>query len=139
MSSDVFLDASYAIALSSARDVHHSKAVRLAQQLENDGTQLVTTGGVLLEIGNALSRLRYRKAAVALLSAIEQDPKIEVVPASEELCGQAFDLFKRRTDKEWGMTDCLSFILMAEREMTAALTADNHFQQAGFRALLLAS
>lgn len=136
---DVFLDASYAIALASPKDVHHDKAVMLAQQLEKDGTQLVTTVGVVLEIGNALSRLRYRKAAVALLSAIESDPKIEKVPASEELCEQAFDLFKRRTDKKWGMTDCLSFILMTEREMTAALTADDHFRQAGFRALLLES
>jgi len=136
---DVFLDTSYAIALSSPKDAHHAKAVVLAQQLEDAGTQIVTTVGVVLEIGNALSRLRYRKAAVALLSALESDAKIEVVSASEELCGQAFELFQQRMDKEWGMTDCLSFVVMSEREITAALTADDHFRQAGFQALLLES
>jgi len=136
---DVFLDTSYAIALSSPKDAHHAQAVVLAQQLEEAGTQIVTTVGVVLEIGNALSRLRYRKAAVALLSALESDAKIEVVSASEELCEQAFELFQQRMDKEWGMTDCLSFVVMSEREITAALTADEHFRQAGFQALLLES
>jgi uncharacterized protein len=45
-------------------------------------------------------------------------------------------LFKQRKDKEWGLVDCISFIVMQNREITDALTADIHFQQAGFRALL---
>jgi hypothetical protein len=92
---------------------------------------------VLLEIGNALSRLRYRAAAVSLLEAIDQDPMIEVVPVSENVFTRAFERFKARADKEWGMTDCISFIVMEERNVTDALTADVHFRQAGFRALLL--
>jgi predicted nucleic acid-binding protein len=35
------------------------------------------------------------------------------------------------------MTDCLSFVVMEERSVLEALTADHHFPQAGFRALLL--
>jgi len=45
-------------------------------------------------------------------------------------------LFKQRKDKEWGLVDCLSFIVMPNRGMTDALTADTHFQQAGFGPLL---
>ncbi|MEI2579846.1 hypothetical protein [Scytonema sp. PRP1] len=44
-------------------------AVRLADLLQAAGTRLVTTQAVLLEIGNALSRQRYRRAAVVLLNA----------------------------------------------------------------------
>jgi len=37
-------------------------------------TRLVTTQAVLLEIGNALSKQRYRYAAVMLLQALNADP-----------------------------------------------------------------
>jgi predicted nucleic acid-binding protein len=71
---DVFLDAAYAIALAAPSDQLHSRAVELAEQLEADRTRLVTTRAVLLEIGNALSRRRYRAAAVQLLSSLHSDP-----------------------------------------------------------------
>ena len=46
-------------------------------------------------------------------------------------------LFRDRPDKDWGLTDCMSFVVMQDYGLTAALTSDNHFRQAGFRALLL--
>jgi predicted nucleic acid-binding protein len=45
--------------------------------------------------------------------------------------------YSQRLDKEWGLTDCVSFIVMQDRKITEALTTDEHFEQAGFRALLL--
>ena len=132
----VFLDTSFAIALSARNDQHHPKAVQLAEQIEADGTHLITTQAILLEIGNALSKQRYRTAAVQLLSAIAADSTIEVIPLSETLYLQAFNLFSSRADKEWGLIDCVSFIVMQERNLRSALTADEHFQQAGFQALL---
>jgi predicted nucleic acid-binding protein len=36
------------------------------------------------------------------------------------------------------LIDCVSFVVMEERGMMDALTADEHFEQAGFRALLRA-
>jgi predicted nucleic acid-binding protein len=39
-------------------------------------------------------------------------------------------------DKEWGLTDCISFVVMQEQGLTDALTADHHFEQAGFTILL---
>lgn len=89
-----------------------------------------------MEIGNALSKRRYRAAAVALLSSLELDLSIEVVPLSPELYAEAFDLYRGRPDKEWGLVDCVSFVVMKARGITEALTADEHFEQAGFRALL---
>ena len=136
MATELFLDASYAIALSSATDRHHEKAVELASQVEADNSNLATTRAVVLEIGNALSRLRYRTAAVTLLDAIENDPSVEIVTLSEDLYSQGLELYRRHQDKEWGLTDCISFTVMRERSITDALTADDHFRQAGFRALL---
>ena len=71
-----------------------------------------------------------------LQGALEKDLKIEIVPISEPLYTQALHLYRQRPDKEWGITDCISFIVMQNRDLTEALTTDEHFQQAGFRALL---
>jgi predicted nucleic acid-binding protein len=133
---EVFLDTSYAIALSVSNDEHHERAINLAEQLEAEGAGLVTTRAIILEIGNALAGLRYRNAAVQLLDALENDPKVEIIPITEELFARAFDLYRNRPDKEWGLIDCISFIVMEDRKLTNALTADDHFRQAGFRALL---
>jgi predicted nucleic acid-binding protein len=99
-------------------------------------TRLVTTQAILLEIGNALSKQRYRAAAIQLLESLHTDPSVEVVSLTDGLYRLAFSLFKQRKDKEWGLVDCISFIVMQDRGITDALTADAHFQQAGFRALL---
>lgn len=133
---EVFLDTSYAIALSAITDRNHAKAIEIAEQIEDRNTRLVTTQAVLLEIGNALSKQKYRTAAIQLLESLELDPNVEIVLLTYELYEAAFQLFRSRQDKEWGLVDCISFVVMQNREITTALTADDHFNQAGFRALL---
>lgn len=135
--SELFLDTSYAIALASPPDAYHARAVALARRIEEEKGQLVTTRAVVIEIGNALAKQRYRASAVVLLEALENDPVVEIVPLSEALYAKALQLYRERPDKEWGLTDCISFVVMQERHLTEALTTDAHFRQAGFRALLL--
>ncbi len=132
----VFLDTSYAIALSVSKDHNHEKAVQIADFLEVDPAKLITTRAVVLEIGNALSAQKYRHAAIELLESLEEDPNVEIIPITEELYQRGFQLFKDRPDKEWGVIDCMSFVVMQDQRITAALTADQHFQQHGFKALL---
>ena len=43
---------------------------------------------------------------------------------------------RERADKEWPLTDCISFVVMPDQGLSEALTADHHFEQAGFKALL---
>lgn len=136
MMNEVFLDTGFAIALSVESDEHHERAEKLAGQLEDEQTRLITTQAILLEIGNALSKERYRAAAIELFDALEEDPLVEIVPLTENLFTQALDLFRSRPDKEWGLVDCVSFIVMQQRELTEALTPDKHYEQAEFRALL---
>lgn len=136
VANELFLDASYAIALGSPRDQHHAQAVQLAERVERDRARLVTTRAVILEIGNALARVRHRAAAVALRDALENDPGVEIVSLSDDLYQDAAQLYRKHADKEWGLTDCVSFVVMSRRGLTEALTADDHFRQAGFRALL---
>ena len=72
----------------------------------------MTTRAVLVEIGNALSRQRYRQAAVHSLDSLEADPKVDIVPMSEPLYVRALRLDRERPDKDWGLTDCVSFLVM---------------------------
>jgi predicted nucleic acid-binding protein len=109
----------------------------LPGELKSSRTRLVTTWAILVEVGNALSKVRYRDAAIRLLSSLRADPRVEVMALSDELLEQALKLYSERPDKEWSLTDCVSFVVMQARSMTDALTTDEHFQQAGFRALLL--
>ena len=76
---DIFLDTSFAIALSSVTDQNHARSVELANKIEIDRIRLVTTQAILLEIGNALSKKRYRTAAIQPLESLETDPSVEVV------------------------------------------------------------
>jgi predicted nucleic acid-binding protein len=133
---EIFLDTSFAIALSAITDQNHARAVELAEQIEAQNSYLVTTQAILLEIGNALSKQRYRTAAIQLLESLESDPNVEIVPLTNELYNAAFQLFRSRQDKEWGLVDCISCIVMQNRGITDVLTADDHFNQMGFRALL---
>ena len=133
---EVFLDTSYVIALVSRRDQHHMRALELAASLEQRRLRKVTTRAVVLEIGNALSIPRFRHTAVDALDYLDQDPTIEVIPLSESLYQRGFELFRQRLDKEWGLVDCISFVVMHDRGITDAFTSDHHFRQAGFTPLL---
>jgi predicted nucleic acid-binding protein len=133
---EAFLDAGHAIALAATSDQLHERALVIADQLEANQRGILTTRAVLLEIGNALSKQRYRSAAVRLLSSLASDPTVEVVSLTDDLYEEGLRLFRGRPDKDWSLCDCVSFVVMESRGLIDALSADEHFEQAGFRALL---
>jgi hypothetical protein len=132
----LFLDTSHVLALASSRDQFHQRAVTVEAAARRQLVQLVTTRAVLFEIGNAMSGRRDRALGLRWLTALDSDPQIEVVEITPVLYAQAVDLFAARPDKDWGLVDCASFVVMTQRGITAALTHDSHFTQAGFAALL---
>lgn len=132
----LFVDTSFAVALAYQTDANHLQALAWLQRIQAGRFPLVTTRAVLLEIGNALSRLRQRPLAIATLRQFEASPQLRIEPLTDELFLAGFELFTARTDKEWSLTDCISILVMQEHGLTQALTADEHFAQAGFKALL---
>lgn len=123
-----FADSFYFLALLNRSDEGHQRAVSLSSQR---GGSLVTTAWVLTEVADALASPKHRRDFVALLRALRSDPDIEVVPADDELFDAGVDLYTRRPDKEWSLTDCVSFVVMEQRGIVEALTGDHHFEQAG--------
>ncbi|HWD20210.1 MAG TPA: PIN domain-containing protein [Verrucomicrobiae bacterium] len=136
LDSELFLDAAYLIALAQPQDSHHQKALMLAANVRSKRAAIVTNRAVLLEAGSALSRTRFRAAAVQLINSLENARSVKVLPLTEELARAGWALFCARLDKQWSWTDCISFVTMREFHIRQALTTDEHFEQAGFVALL---
>jgi uncharacterized protein len=132
----VFADAVYWIALLHQKDSLHQRAVTVSRSL--DETQVVTTEMVLTELLNAFAErgTELRHAAAQLVQRLRQDPNTRIIPQTTAQFEDAFELYRNRRDKEWSHTDCASFLVMENQEITEALTYDQHFEQAGFKALL---
>ena len=133
MSTPIFIDTVYILALLNTADEHHSQA-RIASQLVQP--PFTITEAVLTEIGNALSRQRWWALGFATINDLRNDPAITVLPVDTALFERAFRLYGQRLDKEWGLTDCISFVVMQENGLAQVLTTDHHFTQAGFLNLL---
>lgn len=131
----VFIDTAFFITLLNRDDVDYQTAMALQTQLNTQRVHKVTSEYVLLELCDGLARLRYRPLAINLMNLFEQDESFEVVPASTEITQAAKMLFKSRLDKERGLTDCTSFVIMRWYSIDTALTYDRHFKQAGFYTL----
>jgi len=129
----IFIDTLFVVALINKCDQYHEIAERLSEYYE--GQPFITTDAVLLEIGNALSR-NFKGQAVQVIEDLISSDDVEVIHLTSNLFKEAFELYKRYQDKQWGLVDCISFVVMKEHSIQAALTCDRHFVQAGFQALM---
>ena len=132
----VFADAGYWIAIINPLETLHLKAKKLAQT--HLSAKLITTELVLVELLNfyAAGGPRMRSLAARYVAQIRQNNYVEVIELNAELFDKGHQLYANRPDKEWGMVDCVSFVVMQQWGLTDALAYDHHFQQAGFRALM---
>ena len=133
MKKPVFIDTGYILALANTADQFHRQARVIAGLVT---PPFLTTESVLTEIGNALSKSRWRHLGITTLKSLRDDANIEVVAIDTELFNQAVQLYSTRPDKEWGLTDCISFVVMERENITQVLTTDHHFDQAGFQNML---
>jgi uncharacterized protein len=129
----LFADTAFYVAMLSPSDEHYAKALEF---LRGYAGPTVTTEQVLTETGNFLAASGQRQAFLVLLEAIQADRQATVVWSERATFEAGLRLYAARRDKQWSLTDCISFVVMKQRGLTDALTADRHFEQAGFRALL---
>ena len=129
----VFADTSYFLAFLGDKDQYHQRAIAWTRVLR---APVVTTEYVVIEVGNSLTKGDDRAVFVDFYRELRDQAKLEVIPASTELQDQGAKLFAKRLDKEWSLTDCISFVVMSDRHLYDALSTDRDFEEAGFRALL---
>jgi len=129
----VFADAFYFVARLNRRDQHHARVLEFSRDFR---ARILTSDWVLMEVADALAESESRARVRDFILHLRQSGACEIIPASRELFDRALELYRQHTDKEWTLTDCVSFAIMRERKVADALTGDKHFEQAGFVALL---
>jgi predicted nucleic acid-binding protein len=128
-----FADSFYFVALLNRGDQHHAKVAAFASQFRDD---IITTEWVLMEVADALAESTSRRSVAPFIGHLTRDPKVEIIPATHDLFQRGLQFYNQRPDKDWPLTDCISFVLMTEEKIIEALTGDRHFEQAGLKALL---
>ena len=130
--SAVFADTYFFLAILNPSDPAHHRAAEMSRRLRRPR---ITTAWVLTEVGDAFAR-DNRSAFLDLMRLIQKNPLIHVIEPTQALFESGVTLYAGRADKEWPLTDCISFVVMEQEGIREALTADRHFEQAGFTALL---
>src|SRR3954471_104772 len=115
----VFGDAYYFIALLNHGDDDHQRVVKFAGSLRSP---ILTTEYILIEVADALAGLHQRKSFASFVRKVQTSPQLEVISAGEDLFEAGLELYDARPDKEWSLTDCISFEVMRLRKLTDALT-----------------
>jgi predicted nucleic acid-binding protein len=130
----IFIDTFYYLAILNPRDASHSLAMEITSGLSGP---LFTTEFVLLEVADALSHPIERPKFLELFDYMASQSEVTVIEAGTQLLRRGTDLYRSRPDKDWPLTDCISFVVMEQHGIQDALTGDNHFRQAGFNPLQL--
>jgi uncharacterized protein len=125
----VFADAFFYVALINRHDSYHLRAATYAHAYRG---AVLTTEWVLAEVADALAASRARQQVRAMIEDLKSDPSTHIVEASSHLFIQGLELYDKRPDKEWSLTDCISFVVMESEGVHEAPTGDRHFAQAGF-------
>lgn len=131
----LFLDTAFIQALLNPRDDYHNQAKQLFPRIRA-ASEVWITEAIFAEVGNALSAFN-RNGAVQFIQQCYRTDNIKIVSVDTELLMQALALYQSRPDKTWGLTDCISFVVMQQQNLIDAVTSDRHFVQASFRALML--
>jgi hypothetical protein len=127
-----FADTYFYLALLAPNDADHERVCAFNDDFEGS---IVTTDWVLIEVADAMSMGRNRERFVQLLDFLRSNKDVRIVRCSPDLFDRGIELYRERPDKNWSLTDCLSFTVMKDNGLRVALTGDQHFEQAGFQAL----
>lgn len=129
----LFVDTFYLLALLHPADEAHEKALLLAR---THRATFVSTQWVLTEVADGCADPIDRVRIADFPAVFERQTNVTIVPASDDWFHRGMNRYRDRPDKEWSLTDCISFLVMEDLAISQALTGDHHFEQAGFIALL---
>lgn len=127
-----FLDTYTLVALIDIRDQGRRKVKEYWDSMDR---QMVITEYILIELADSLPEPEFRKQVIEMTQRIKSNLLFEYIPGTPELFDLGLQLCSNRPDKAWSLTDCISFVVMTERNIIEALTADHHYRQAGFNPL----
>jgi predicted nucleic acid-binding protein len=130
-----FLDTGYVIALELSSDQHHQTALKHWLSATKSLSLIVTTSYVFAEIVTFFNSRGHHAKAVEIGARLLSSPSVRLVHVSEDLFQAGWQHLQKQRDKNYSLTDCISFLVMKEFGITIALAFDKHFAQAGFKRL----
>jgi predicted nucleic acid-binding protein len=128
-----FADTSFWLVLELNDDQNHERALKYWQSLIKTTFAIVTTSYVFDEVVTYLNSRNHHEKAIEVGENLLLSPTIELVHVNENLFFEGWTMFRQRQDKRYSLTDCVSFVVMRQKELEISLTFDRHFSQAGFR------
>src|ERR1044071_4002621 len=130
--SRVFLDTGCLLALELARDQNHSAAMQQWQSVTGSLPAFATTSYVFDEVVTYLSRRGHHAKAVQVEKNLLLSQSVELVHVDKQLFGEGWDYFQQHQDKEYSLTECISFIVIKDLSVQVASSFDGRCVQAGF-------
>jgi uncharacterized protein len=136
MASETFVDTSGFYALLAERDEMHERAARILRQAGQRRRTFITTDYVLDETATLLVARGFGHLVDDFFQSTLRSKACVVEWMSPEMFARAAAFMAKHIDQGWSFTDCVSFQTMKARRLREALTKDEHFEKAGFKALL---
>lgn len=129
----VFVDTSYLLALELANDQHHNVALKHWKQvIKKASLQLVTTSYVFDEVVTFFNCRGHHSKAIEIGNRLLRSPSVNMIHIDETLFHEGWLYFQQYQDKDYSLTDCISFVVMHRHAIHTAYTFDHHFEQAKF-------
>jgi predicted nucleic acid-binding protein len=129
----ILVDTGYLVALLDSRDQLHERALKWSSFVTSP---LIVSSGVIWETVNYFSDAPLREAVHVLIAKLRAASDCLIVHVDATLFASGLQMHRDRSDKQWSLTDCISFIIMRDRGIRQALAYDRHFEQAGFDTML---
>jgi len=131
ISSRVFIDTSALFAVIDTHDATHARAVAITKF---ERRRMFTTNFVIAETHALLLRRLGRSVAALFLTATDTGTTSVIrVDEADEL--RAREIIALHDEKDYSLTDAMSFAVMERLHIDAAFTFDRHFAQYGFGVL----
>ena len=132
----VFADTFYWLAITNPSDQWREIAATAASQLGD--ALIATTDEVLTEFlaGMAGQGEYQRGLAVRIVRRILADDDVTILPKTRQSFLTGIDLYERRGDKGYSLTDCISMNACRTEGISEVLINDHHFTQEGFTILI---
>jgi predicted nucleic acid-binding protein len=131
----VLLDTGYLLALELANDENHQAAWEHWQEVLRSPPPLVTTSSIFSEVVTFFNTRGYHAKAVEVGNSLLRSPSVQLIHVDETLFHAGWAYLQQHQDKEYSLTDCISFALMQRLGIRTAFSFDRHFAQAGFQKL----
>lgn len=131
----IFVDTSGWVAITDDKDKNHVAATKFMVEIARK-SRLVITDYILDEAYTLLLMNTGHTTTVKFkekLDIMRQKDIVSVHWVDEATLNKSWAVFEKfNVDKSWSFTDCVSYAVMKELDITEVFTFDHHFSQMGF-------